>query len=116
MGVLNIIVSKEEPHAPVMLADLLGVSKPMITTHITSLEKKGYIIKSPSEQDKRAYYIIPTDKALAEDSKADLEKHLEKMIKEMGQDEFDDFVRLAQKANSILQKSSLAADVDGKSR
>ena len=79
MGVLNIITGTEGSHTPVMLADMIGVSKPMITAHITSLENKGYIIKSPSEQDKRAYYIIPTDKALAlvESVKADLEKHLE---------------------------------------
>ena len=116
MGVLNIITSTKGPHTPVMLADMIGVSKPMITAHITSLESKGYIIKSPSEQDKRAYYIIPTDKALAlvESVKADLEKHLEKLIKEMGKDEFDNLVRLAQKANSILQKGSLAEDIDDK--
>ncbi|MDE7141146.1 MAG: MarR family transcriptional regulator, partial [Treponemataceae bacterium] len=54
MGVLNIISETAGPHTPVMLAEMLKVSKPMITAHITSLEKNGYIIKSPSPQDKRA--------------------------------------------------------------
>lgn len=48
MAVLNIITGREGPHTPVMLADLLDISKPMITAHITSLERKGYIIKAPS--------------------------------------------------------------------
>ena len=55
MGVLNIITETEGPHSPVVLAEMLNVSKPMITAHIISLEKKGYITKSPSAQDKRAY-------------------------------------------------------------
>lgn len=36
MGVLNIITEIEGPHTPIMLAELLGVSKPMITAHTTS--------------------------------------------------------------------------------
>lgn len=104
MGVLNIITGMEGPHTPVMLAELLGVSKPMITAHITSLEKKGYIIKEPSAQDKRAYYILPTEKAadLVESAKTDLNSQLERLINGMGQEEFDTLVRLAGIANSIL--------------
>ena len=34
MGVLNIISETEGPHTPVMLAEMLRVSKPMITAHI----------------------------------------------------------------------------------
>lgn len=104
MGVLNIITKTEGPHTPVMLAEMLSVSKPMITAHITSLEKKGYITKDPSAQDKRAYYILPTKKAmeLVESAKADLNSHLERLINGMGQEEFDTLVRLAGIANSIL--------------
>lgn len=63
MGLLNIIVMKEGKFTPVMLAELLGVSKPMITAHITALEKKGYIKKEYSKEDKRSFYVIPTQKA-----------------------------------------------------
>lgn len=65
MGVLNILAETPGPHTPVMLAELLGVSKPMITVHLTSLSDKGYITKKQSTEDKRAYHIIPTEKALA---------------------------------------------------
>ena len=37
MGLLNIITNTEGPHTPVVLAEMLGVSKPMISAHITSL-------------------------------------------------------------------------------
>lgn len=105
MGVLNIITATEGPHTPVILAEMLGVSKPMITAHITSLEGKGYITKEPSVQDKRAYYILPTEKAkdLVESTKIIMNSQLQNMVDRMGQEEFDSFVRLVDKANTILE-------------
>ncbi len=106
MGVLNIITGTEGPHTPVMLAELLSVSKPMITAHLASLEKKGYIFKKPSVQDKRAYYILPTEKAAALVQRAGIDLHcqLERLIDGMGQEEFDTLVRLADAANRILER------------
>lgn len=105
MGVLNIITNREGAHTPVMLADLLGVSKPMITAHINSLESKGYITKEPCSQDKRAYYILPTDKALelVDHAQADLNKKLKLLVDGLGYDGFHDLVTLAEKANSIMK-------------
>lgn len=105
MGVLNIITGTEGTHTPVMLAEMLGVSKSMITAHITSLERKGYITKAPSAQDKRAYYILPTDKALelVEYAKADLDEKLAHMERELGQERFYTLVALAEKANAIME-------------
>ena len=81
MAVLNIITQTPDPHTPVLLAELLCVSKPMITAHLAALSKKGYIMKQQSLED----------------------KHLEQLIKDMGQDEFDHLIRLAAKANKILE-------------
>ena len=105
MGVLNIISETEGPHTPVILAEMLRVSKPMITAHITSLENKGYIIKKPSEADKRAYYILPTQKArtLVEKAKADLNCKLDILKSGLGQDNFKTLVDLAEKANKIMK-------------
>lgn len=105
MGVLNIIAETPGPHTPLLLAGLLGVSKPMITAHLTDLAKKGYIEKKQSPEDKRFFYVLPTEKALAlvESAKTDLNQHLERLVQEMGQEEFDHLVRLARKANKILE-------------
>lgn len=40
MGVLNIVTKKDELFTPLMIAELLEVSKPMITNHIIVLENK----------------------------------------------------------------------------
>ncbi len=105
MGVLNIITGTVGPHTPVMLAAMLGVSKPMITAHITSLESKGYITKARCAPDKRAYYICPTDMALklVESAKIELNSQLDRLINEMGQEDFDTFIRLAETANRVLE-------------
>ena len=108
MGVLNIISETAGPHTPVMLAEMLKVSKPMITAHITSLENKGYITKSPSPQDKRAYHILPTEKAqaLVQKAKADLTHKLDWLIDGLGQDDFNALVALAEKANKIIERNN----------
>lgn len=105
MGVLNIITETDGPHTPVMLAGLLGVSKPMITAHITALSSKGYVTKQLSDTDKRAYYILPTEKALelVKAVKGDMCKQIDRLIDGMGQDKFNQFVALANAANIILK-------------
>lgn len=106
MGVLNIITEVDGFHTPVMLAEMLKVSKPMITAHINSLYEKGYIRKEACADDKRAYYILPTEKALdlVNRSKIDMKNQLDQLISVMGQKEFDDLIHLANMANEIFNK------------
>lgn len=106
MGVLNIISETPGPHTPVLLAELLGVSKPMVTAHIASLMKKGYITKQPSSDDKRSFYVLPTEKALAlvAVAKHDLNGHLDRLVEVLGQDGFDALVSLVTEANKVIQR------------
>ena len=105
MGVLNIITQTPGPHTPLMLAGALKVSKPMITAHLTSLTDKGYITKQPSSEDKRTYYILPTEKAraLVKCAKDDLYQRLDQLVDGMGEEQFDLLVKLAGEANRILE-------------
>lgn len=105
MGVLNIITATQGPHTSVMLAELLNVSKPMITAHLTSLSGKGYITKEQSKDDKRVYYVLPTEKALAlvETAKQDTSKQLKQLETVIGEEAFRTLVDLAQKANAYFK-------------
>lgn len=105
MGVLNIITQTPGPHTSVMLAEFLGVSKPMITAHITSLVDKGYVVKAQSDEDRRVYYILPTDKALelVERTRKEMDSHLSRLMEVLGQEEFEHFIRLAKKAGQVLR-------------
>lgn len=105
MAVLNILAAFPALHTPVMLAERLGVSKPMITALLTALWKKGYITKEPSQEDKRAYFVLLTPKAeeLVETARAESNGHLEDLLAALGQEDFDTLVKLAQKANLVLE-------------
>lgn len=107
MGVLNILAQTPGPHTSVMLAQLLGVSKPMITAHLTSLVEKGYITKEQSKEDKRAFYVLPTQKALdlVESAKQEMDGQLSQLMEALGQEEFETFVALARKAGKVLAES-----------
>ena len=104
MGVLNIITKKDGLFTPVMIAELLEVTKPMVANHILVLEKKGYITKEYSENDKRSFYVIPTDKAkkLVEETETKLNKKLINLEKKFGSKKFDELIKTLEEARLYL--------------
>ena len=105
MGVLNIIVQREGVFTPVMLAELLDVSKPMITAHIRVLESKGFIYKKPSPEDCRSFYVIPTDQAreLVSVTAEKMNRYLGQIESSLGADQFALLLSLLQKANKVIK-------------
>lgn len=108
MGVLNIITKREGLYTPVMIAELLDVSKPMIAAHISSLEQKGYIYKDSSLSDKRSFYVMPTDKAkqLVAETEARMDENLKAIEDKLGQERFDLLVSLLEETLTVLEKES----------
>lgn len=108
MGVLNILSAVPGPHTPAMLAERLGVSKPMITALLTALWKRGYILKEPSPDDKRAYFVLLTAKGeeLVAAASADARRHLDDLIAVLGREEYARLVSLTEKASLILEENN----------
>ena len=106
MGLLNIISRREGDFTPLMLAEMIGVSKPMIAAHIQALIKKGYIFKETSGVDKRSFFVRPTEKgkALADEFEKRQTGHLKKIEESLGEKEFADLICLMGKAQNILEK------------
>lgn len=104
MGVLNIITQREGQFTPLMIAELLGVSKSMIAAHISALEKKGYIYKESSPSDKRSFYIMPTEKAkaLSRQTVENLNEKLVALENQLGAQKFDLLVDLMREAQNYL--------------
>ena len=104
MAVLNIIVKRDGRFTPLMIAQLLEVSKSMITAHISVLEKKNYIEKEPSKEDKRSFYVIPTQKAkqLVETAGETTKKHLQYLENEIGSDNYSNLLNILNETNKIL--------------
>lgn len=108
MAVLNIITQREGKFTPIMIAELLGVSKPMITAHIRVLLKKGYISKELSENDKRSFYILPTDKAVSLADKFNVKQteYLKTIETAVGKSEFEQLVSLLGKTVQTLENKA----------
>lgn len=106
MAVVNIITKRGGDYTSLAIAELLGVSKPMIAAHIAVLEKKGYIYKEGSEFDKRSFYVRPTDKAksLADEFEARQTEYLKTIETKLGEEKFDELISLLGEAQTIIEE------------
>ncbi len=106
MAVLNIITQRDGVYTPLMIAELLGVSKPMIAAHIQVLLKKGYIRKEVSQEDKRSFYVLPTEKAvhLTEKVKIEQKEYLKAIEVVLGEGKFSELIRLLDQTLLVLEE------------
>ena len=104
MGVLNILTRCEGDFTPMKLAETLGVSKPMVTAHINVLLKKGYVREEPSPDDKRSFYVRPTEKAiaLADEAEAKQTEYIKAVEERLGEKDFAALTELMEKAQVVL--------------
>ncbi|MBQ9133362.1 MAG: MarR family transcriptional regulator [Clostridia bacterium] len=104
MGVLNIITRREGDFTPLMIAELLGVSKPMIAAHLQVLLKKGYIYKEAYHGDKRSFYVRPTEKAkaLADEFEAKQTEYLKAIEARLGEAGFIQLTHLLGETQNVL--------------
>jgi DNA-binding MarR family transcriptional regulator len=106
MTLLNIVTRGNRDLTPLALAEIMAVSKPMIAALIQSLEKKEYIYKEPSLDDKRSFFVRPTDKAKELCIKYE-EKQTERLIEieeKLGEEDFAQLVELMDKAQRIIRE------------
>jgi DNA-binding MarR family transcriptional regulator len=109
MGLLIYLV-KENPQAqPIQVADFFNVSKPMVTSMINSLENKEFIIKNPSLNDKRSFFVSPTEKAvlLVESTYSEYYKTMEALQKGLGDEDYNQLICLIDKANKTMLEAKI---------
>ena len=106
MGVVNIITKRGGDFTPIGIAALLGVSKPMIAAHLSSLEKGGYIYKEGSQTDKRSFFVRPTEKAkaLADEFEAKQTKYLKTLEGKLGEERFTALVCLLEETQNMMEE------------
>ena len=105
MGVLNIITKRDGLYTPVMIAELLEVTKPMVANHISVLEKNGYITKEYLENDKRSFYVIPTYKAkkLVDETESKLNEKILNIENRIGSKRFDELILILEEIKMCLE-------------
>lgn len=104
MGLLILLVTSDQPIAPVDAAHYFGISKPMVTVMVRALLKAGYICRQPSPEDGRSYLLAATEQGVRlVDETFDVYSHKIQMLKKGMQDgEYEALLRLLEKANNIL--------------
>ncbi len=88
---LNLIDAHPNKYTSSYIADLLKISRPAVTQKINELAKKGYIIRTQSETDKRIYYLsINPESSYCDNSIKVFDTEVEnKAIETYGEDKVD---------------------------
>jgi len=104
MGTLIFIVKAAEAQSPIKIAEFFKVTKPMVTTMVNSLVKKGYLIKNPSSTDGRSFTLKPTEQGvcLVEEAYDEYFKTMGLLRTQMGCEKYGQLIELIELANNIL--------------
>ena len=60
MGMLIYLCKTDGEKTPMGVANFFKVSKAMATNMVSSLSKKGYLVKQPAPTDRRSVLLVPT--------------------------------------------------------
>lgn len=106
MGVLIFTHKQSDPVTPLMISQFFNIAKPSVSSMIKALIKQGYLIKDPSEVDKRSYALVMTEsgKNLVESTFVEYLKSYDRLKGRMGQESFNQLIELIQVANRILEE------------
>ena len=106
MGVLIFVHEQASPVTPLNISQAFNMTKPSVTFMVASLIKGGYLVKYPSQKDKRSYTLKPTakGKALVKNAFDDYHETITRLKREMGKDRFKALLSLLEDANAILSE------------
>lgn len=90
---------------PSVLSDALHVSRARITTELSALRKKGYIIMEMCEDDRRRMHVILTTdgKRFIKKKQREIEKHFDILINGLGEENVTEFIRLIDLSISVIK-------------
>lgn len=98
-------IGMEEPRNMSMIAHRLSVTVSTLTTNMNGLEKKGYIRRERSSEDKRVVYVVLTEKGKkAFYHHRDFHrKMIRAMVRDLSEDEMEILCRCLVNLNSFLE-------------
>ncbi len=101
---LNIIEAHPNEYTSSQIADLLKITRPSVTEKINQLCKKGYILRTQSETDKRVFYLsINPNSPKDYETTASYEEEIERVFSEkFGPEKVDSFCEMVEYLSDIL--------------
>ncbi len=104
---LNIIEAHPNKYTSSQIADLLKITRPSVTEKINQLCKKGYILRTQSETDKRVFYLsINPNSPKDYETTASYEDEIERAILEkFGDENVDLLCEMIEYLSDLLSES-----------
>ena len=101
-------INIEEPRKMSDIAKRLNVTVGTLTTNMNSLEKKGYIIRERSTEDKRVVLVVLTEKGRkAFFHHRDFHKKMIRtIVKDLNEDEMKVLIRCMQKLDQFFEREA----------
>ena len=101
-------IGVEEPRNMSEIARRLSVTVSTLTTNMNGLEKKGYIVRARSVEDKRVVYVTLTEKGKkAFYHHRDFHKKMIRaLVKDLNEEEMEVLYRCLQNLNGFLEQEA----------
>ncbi len=101
---LNIIEAHPNEYTSSQIADLLKITRPSVTEKINQLCKKGYILRTQSEIDKRVFYLsINPDSPKDYETTASYEEEIERnILEEFGEEKVDTLCEMIEYLSKLM--------------
>ncbi|ONI39836.1 hypothetical protein AN639_00560 [Candidatus Epulonipiscium fishelsonii] len=101
---LNIIEAHPNKYTSSQIADLLKITRPSVTEKINQLCKKGYILRTQSETDKRVFYLsINPDSPKDYETTARYEEEMEReVLAKFGEEKVDIFCEMIEFLSDLM--------------
>ncbi len=101
---LNIIEAHPNKYTSSQIADLLKITRPSVTEKINQLCKKGYILRTQSEIDKRVFYLSinpdgPKDYELTADYEDEIER---RVLERFGEEKSNTFCEMIEYLSELM--------------
>lgn len=106
LDLLSRVALSEEKVTPRHLCSVMGINKSLLSRLIEGLEKKGFVEKEMSIQDKRSYFLKITQKGNME-LKETYEYYLKpiyELRRNIGEEKFKELIYLIRESNRNMEK------------
>lgn len=101
-------IGVDEPRNMSVIAHKMSVTVSTLTTNMNGLEKKGYILRQRSQEDKRVVYVILTEKGRkAFYHHRDFHKKMIRaIVKDLTEEEMESLYRRLRNLNGFLEQEA----------
>lgn len=105
--VLSVLADSEAPLSPNQIAERLIISRASVTSLLDSLERRGYIQRTPHSSDRRMLLIELTDtgRRMADEFRPIVHRQQTEWLSTIGEDDKDQLIHVLHRLQVILKES-----------